>query len=36
MSSIIVNGIGPGRKVVTIARSDAAFETRGCGARILM
>lgn len=31
LSSVIANGLGEGRKVITIAKSDAAFETRGCG-----
>jgi hypothetical protein len=32
LSSVLANGLGGGRKVVTIARTDKAFETRGCGA----
>jgi hypothetical protein len=31
LDSIIANGIGSGRQVVTIRKTDAAFETRGCG-----
>lgn len=30
-SGIIDNGVGAGQQVVTVAASDKAFETRGCG-----
>ena len=31
LDEIVANDIGPGRKLVTIASTDAGFDTNGCG-----